>query len=340
MKNIIEFPNQERIEEEACRWILRLDERALTDNEVVELNEWVKQSERHKQVLLDLSASWSDMDLLSVLAVSTQDTVENKRPSQRKLSKTRWYYSAAASVMLFIGAVLSWQSYQAVQYSPEEATLTSEIGQTEQYELADGSQVWLNTQTKVETHYEREARQLTLVEGEAHFAVEKDADRPFEVSAGRYLVRAIGTAFSVRLIDDQVQVVVTEGVVEIIDTLEELNFVPQRLKAGEATVVDPAPMAKAVLTTLAEVDLERKLSWREGRLIFDGEPLQTVVSEVSRYTPINIDIATDALKQKRIGGQFSTGKTEELFEALEHGFGLKVTWLDDVHVKIHEPEKK
>lgn len=335
MKNVIEFPNQELIEKEAFSWVLRIEEHELTPEEITQLQTWASQSGQHKQALIEIARSWSDMDLLSQLTVSPPSEIES---SQSK--KSLWYYPAAACATLFIGILAAWSLNLLPSNELDYTTLTSNIGKTELFALEDGSQVWLNTKTKVETNFAPELRQLTLVEGEAHFEVEKDKDRPFEVTAGRYVVRAIGTAFSVRMQGDQIEVVVSEGIVEILDTQQRGSVTThKRLAAGQATVVDDAPLSKAVLTSLEEVEIERKLSWREGRLIFEGDPLETVVSEVSRYTPINIDIASEALKTKRIGGQFDTGKTEALFEALEHGFGLQVTWIDENHVKIHEKEK-
>ena len=73
----------------------------------------------------------------------------------------------------------------------------------------------LNTNSILEVSYSDETRHLTLSQGEAHFDVAHNPERPFEVYAGKGLVRAIGTAFTVYLRKVDVEVIVTEGTVEI-----------------------------------------------------------------------------------------------------------------------------
>jgi transmembrane sensor len=51
--------------------------------------------------------------------------------------------------------------------------------------------------------------------GEAHFFVEKDPQRPFVVNAAGIDVRAVGTAFNVRIDPAAVEVLVTEGRVRV-----------------------------------------------------------------------------------------------------------------------------
>ncbi|NWO96327.1 FecR domain-containing protein, partial [Escherichia coli] len=72
----------------------------------------------------------------------------------------------------------------------------------------------LNTATQVELDFDREARRVALLNGEAQFDVVKDPARPFIVTAGDVTVRAVGTRFSVwRLGEDRTRVVVAEGIV-------------------------------------------------------------------------------------------------------------------------------
>jgi transmembrane sensor len=82
-------------------------------------------------------------------------------------------------------------------------------------------------------------------------------------------------------------------------------------------------------------ELARKLSWLEGKLVFAGESLDEVVQEVSRHTPIKIEVADPELKTLRIGGQFQAGETEALFDVLESGFGIKITRVNKRHVQLY-----
>ena len=75
----------------------------------------------------------------------------------------------------------------------------------------------LNTATEATVRFDKAYREIELSEGEGLFQVAKDPKRPFIVRAGSVSVRAVGTVFAVRTIDQRVDVTVTEGVVELVE---------------------------------------------------------------------------------------------------------------------------
>src|SRR3546814_6222189 len=77
--------------------------------------------------------------------------------------------------------------------------------------------VSLDAATKVNVRMKEAGRQVELLAGRAKFDVAKDPQRPFTVAAGDKLVVAVGTSFSVELIDGQVRVILYEGQVEVRD---------------------------------------------------------------------------------------------------------------------------
>ena len=81
-------------------------------------------------------------------------------------------------------------------------------------------------------------------------------------------------------------------------------------------------------------ELQNRLSWSSGTLIFSGEPLEEVVKEISRYTTMTIDIADPALNQVRVAGRFPAGKTELALRALETNFGVRIKRLNRHHVVL------
>src|SRR5262249_36863484 len=80
----------------------------------------------------------------------------------------------------------------------------------------DGSTIVLNTDTEIDADLARGTRSIKLIRGEAEFEVAKDSRRPFLVYAGDHLVKAVGTAFTVCLRQKNVEVMVSEGVVELL----------------------------------------------------------------------------------------------------------------------------
>ena len=199
------------------------------------------------------------------------------------------------------------------------------------------------------------------MQGEAHFDVAHNPDRPFEVYAGQGLVRAIGTSFTVHMRKIDVEVIVTEGTVEFDRTdstavakqpKTQINVTaiqgPLNTETGKSATGNSATSASTnpakpslkveagnMLTysandldnikQLVASQIEQQLAWRKGMLMFQGEPLQNVVDEVSRYTDLKIIIPERSAREMKVGGLFKVGDTESLFEALRDGF--------DIHVK-------
>ena len=97
-----------------------------------------------------------------------------------------------------------------------QAQYSSEIGEFREIALPDGSEIGLNTNSRAEVDYKQEARFVRLLEGQAHFDVSHNPDKPFVVYANDIAVRAVGTAFAVYIREDgSVEVTVTDGQVEL-----------------------------------------------------------------------------------------------------------------------------
>ncbi len=175
----------------------------------------------------------------------------------------------------------------------------------------------------------------------------------FSVAERTGVVRAVGTAFSVYVRRDVVDVTVTEGTVELKtaarlsdpkpDEPDQAQKTSQERGAGKQ---DTAPLTTALvragqrakadgaiesIETVEKARLEREQSWRQGILRFSGEPLEKVIEEISRYTSQSIEIEDPAL---RFGGVFKIGETEKMFAALESGFGVKVERVDENLVRL------
>jgi transmembrane sensor len=81
-------------------------------------------------------------------------------------------------------------------------------------------------------------------------------------------------------------------------------------------------------------ELERRQAWRQGFLVFNGEPLSEVIAEVNRYTPMRIEIADPALNTLKVGGRFRVGEFESMFDVLEKSFGVEVAHLGDQRIQL------
>ena len=299
------------IEHDASRWLAARDAGATSPAQTAEFNRWLEADIRHRVAYLRLEANWRRISKLSELRPLDRD-VDPDLLKQRR-SRAPWAFAAAAALLLAIGAGVLWSQKSGWQ------TYETRVGVFSRIVLEDGSVVDLNTNSEVHVRLGAERREVRLTRGEGRFQVAHDTSRPFIVAANQAAVRAVGTAFTVRLRDaSQVEVVVAEGKVAI-----AAPHVPDAppLAAGEAAVVQPGSVS---VTQVSPQALERRLAWTSGRLEFRGEPLAQAVAEFNRYNLRQIRLANPALGTLRVGGNFKATDPESFAAALASAFKLHV----------------
>ncbi len=159
---------------------------------------------------------------------------------------------------------------------------------------------------------------MRLQEGEVHLTVAKDAARPFVVEVGGVVVRAVGTAFNVRLERDQVDVLVTEGRVQV----ESSAGAPVSVAGGERARI--GVNLRPVVSAERPEAIERELAWRAVRLEFEGLPLAAVVTEFNLRNSLQLAIGDAAAGRVKVAGTFQADKPEAFARLLEAGFGIAV----------------
>ncbi len=122
-------------------------------------------------------------------------------------------WSVAAAATLLLAGGIGWHQQFRRNAAPEVYATTADSYQ--RVTLADGSVAELNASSEIKVNYTPADRRVQLVRGEAHFTVAKNKERPFWVQAGTVKVRAVGTAFDVRITEREIDVLVTEGKVTL-----------------------------------------------------------------------------------------------------------------------------
>ena len=375
-ENIVEFPDRKAIEEEAGAWLIKLDgDSAPSAEEFASLREWLERSPVHREQLGSLADFWGKMNVLTELAVplghperrANRSFVESLRHAIPQIGRAGF---VTAVVVIGIGVAATFW-LRPDPFLSSNGLYATAIGQQQSTTLADGSVVLLNTNSQINVKYNNEYRNIRLLQGEVHFTVAKGAARPFRVYAGNGRVQAVGTAFSVYLKDNTIDVTVTEGTVVLAlvnrpvtsrssqlgtllgtdqssgsNAIVDSEFVETlgTIKAGESATLRSFLDADIVSTinaieTVAAQEMAKRLSWREGILTFTGDPLGDVVDEISRYTTVSIEITDPVVKAMRIGGRFPIGETDAMFDALEANFGLRVTRLSHDRVLVSAAEE-
>lgn len=182
-----------------------------------------------------------------------------------------------------------------------------------QLTLTDGTVVQLNTGGELIEQFTSAERRVLLARGEAHFAVTKNPARPFVVvRAGNLDVRAVGTAFNVHLQSAAVDVLVTEGIVQLKSSAEPTPaYAPVArepiplLSPGQRAVVSLAPVSPAtsvVVTTATADEISRTLAWQAPLLRLGGHTLAELAGEFERTSGRRVVLADPDLATLRVGG--------------------------------------
>ena len=329
------------INQQACAWIAKLHGEP-SAKDLQNFRAWMAQSPAHKTEVRQLAKLWGELDVLTELAV-VQEPLSTQSTSARLFDKVaaliklpNWNRPLATMVTATLVAVLALP----IIIDINKTTYSTDIGEQELITLRDGSTVLLNTNSSIRVDYSLETRNISLLSGQAHFEVTKDNTRPFKVYAGKGLVRAVGTAFSVYLQPDIIEVTVTEGTIELSavapapaptnqpeteptapsKTITKLSLVT----AGQNATMDQDTSSIDSIEVIDAPEIVQKLAWHQGLLRFSGDPLEDVVAEISRYTDLSIVILDPEIRDLRIGGFFKVGETEKMFQALETSFGVRV----------------
>jgi transmembrane sensor len=222
---------------------------------------------------------------------------------------------AASLVLVLAGA--GWFSFHHGLSSAQD--YATGIGERQAVRLADGTQIELNTNTRLHADVTENRRIVTLETGEAYFDVVHDARRPFTVNAGNRRITDLGTKFSVFRNGDDVRVVVKEGRVRV-EQLGQPLAAPVLAQAGREVI---GKGSETLLAAKPDGEISNDLSWRRGVLVFNQQNLAEVAEQFNRYNQRHIEVEGSA-REIRIGGSFKADNLDVFVALLHRGFGLSV----------------
>ena len=300
-------------DDDAVRWAVRLDSAPLGREEQAELDAWLMADVRRQGALLRAEAALAYLDRGRALGTPIRIEEANRRTRFGRRNFLIGSGTLAGLCAAGIAGILLW---------PHEPTqeFQTVVGEVRRVPLADGSFASLNTASRVIVAIGDKRRTVRIEQGEIWFQVAHDRDRPFIVEAGDVRVRAVGTAFSVRMRADGVDVLVTEGAVETWVVGRENQRT--RIAAGARSFVTES--APRIEVADAPEAVDRALAWRVGDIALNGEPLSYAVAEINRYNQRQLVIDDPDLGREPLVGYFRTNDPENFARAVASMVGAHV----------------
>jgi transmembrane sensor len=289
--------SRKRVADAALAWWVKCDAGPLSRKDRMELDAWLAADPGHREAFEDAARMFGEVQRLWT--------------GRAGAAPRRPIAIPAAALLAASLAFLVFYEELALRFRADALTAA---GETRVVRLDDGSAAHLSARSALAIHYNAGERRLELLAGEVYFEAAPDAARPFVVVAAGATVTALGTAFDVALRDAaHAEVAVAVHSVAVASD-------------GGRTIVSEGEQARfgagAPTSAPERADLFKIGGWRRGRLIFEDEPLETVLATLSRYR-IGYLVAAPAAKRLRVTGTFETANPAGAIRALETSLGLK-----------------
>jgi ferric-dicitrate binding protein FerR (iron transport regulator) len=250
---------------------------------------------------------------------NTSDDLHSKKPIRIKDILTR------AAAILFI-PLLSVLIYTQFVYKSNETIsdnskssieIESPLGSRTNIELADGTRVWLNNGSKLKypSQFTGKKRVVHLI-GEAFFDVAHNSQKPFIVKTKEIQVTALGTEFNVMAYEG-------EGIVEATLVSGKVK-VEKRLKNGKAKeicIMKPNQIVKLDLKNRVyssnNTNIKKYVSWIDGVLVFDNDPIDEVVRRLSKWYNVEFVIVNPEVRNFVYNATFIDETLPQILELMK-----------------------
>jgi transmembrane sensor len=249
---------------------------------------------------------------------------------QSRSSWKKWVTGIAAMLLLTAGALYFFNTRSTA--TPQTATneVVTKKGSTSRIKLPDGTQVWLNTDSKLTYagDFSGPSREVTL-SGEAYFDVAKDSSHPFIIHTDKINIRVLGTAFNVKnyAADEVVETALIHGRIEVTFTdrpLEKIILKPNeklvvRKDQGATKVVSgqsAAPKVTLNNISLAHDSLVVETAWMSNTIAFTDQSLLDIARMLERKFDITVEFKNEEIKTYSYTGAYQNESLEKILELL------------------------
>lgn len=308
-------PPDRKVFETAASWFVQFQSEPPTQIEHAAWRQWLESDPEHR-------VAWQQMEQLQRSLGSMPQHL-----TRRALSKPQDRRQVLKLLLAVAGTgYVGWNIQQHTALKNVLADYRTPVGRRQHVELADGSQIELNTDTAIDVVFDSQQRLIRLRDGEILVRTGKLGDtRPFYVETLQGRVQALGTRFSVRQLQNTTRVGVLEDKVNIVPSASD--GIPRLLSAGQGVDFDThgvSPNRTYPQTATA---------WVDGQLIVLNETLSNVINELARYRPGVVQCDEQAAKL-RVSGSFRLDATDAVLANLQASLPIQVRYFTRYWVSV------
>lgn len=294
----------------------------LPDKDRTMIDNWRAESTENEVFFQESRKAWEALPLLHEMEqFNSFEALKkiNTRIPNPKTGKWWTYIQRVAAIMLLpllvYSGYISIHNNSLIRQHKEHVvmqTISSRQGMVSRFELADGTKVWLNSNSTLQfpTFFTGNLREVKL-NGEAYFEVTKNEKQPFLVKAKDLSIEVLGTSFNVQSYDDDnlSEVVLVEGKVNLSLITGQVKKIFGTLHPGQRAIYKEDLQS----VEAEEVEVVKYIAWREGNLIFRDDKMEDVVKRLSRWFNVEIVISDPEIKSYAYKATF---RNENLIQVL------------------------
>lgn len=269
------------------------------------LYDWLNENPDNRKLL------FNEKDLYGVSKIGSKELKEieiqqwmelQERISTRKLrtSGITEFLKIAAVILIALGT--GWMGhflYSSGTFSNKQVEMKhvkATKGQVKEIFLADGTHVWLNSDSKLSfpSSFSDDNRKVELC-GEAFFKVTANEESPFLVKTKNHTVKVTGTQFNICEYSESkiIETTLVKGKVKIISG----NIIKDLLPGQQSSF-----NTETAKIRISKADFDIYTSWKDGRYEFKNTPIEKVFRIMERWWDVKISYPEAKLKSERISG--------------------------------------
>ncbi len=327
--------SEQELLEQAAHWFIAQQENPNCSNQQQALKRWLISSVHQAawQKICQVDAFFSPINQQMPSSLATKTLLTSSSNANRNINRRG---AMKGLFSLAIAGVLTWQAYPWVnkRWQYVQADYNTAIGEMNDFLLADGSQLWLNTDSAVNAAFSNTTRQLTLLQGEIAIttansfavtghAVNNHAVNRYVKDQRRFIVNtqseqrpviieALGTQFTVRKTAQQITVNVQSGQVA-------LSTGNQRYLINQGQQLSYHHQTGGTLSALNKTVND----WQQGKFRAYSLPLADLCQELARYSHTLITLDDD-IRQLKVVGTFPIVDIEQSMQLLAASLPIKL----------------
>lgn len=302
-----------------------LDEKNCSIQELTELKRWLSDPKTQAEVGNWLAENWgtsAEIDsttLIETVFTQIQD-YQKEHHIKSRFSATRilkFYQKIAAFLLIpIIGLGILYWVNQSNQQSDQYTETIAPRGQKSQIVLADGTKVWLNSDTKIRYpgNFSKNQRDVYL-DGEAFFEISKNEHQPFVVHTSGVNIKVLGTKFNVKAYSDenQIETSLFEGRVILLMTNPSDETIEKEVKPGQSFVYSKTDR-QLVLNRFPQDEIN---GWKKNQLIFKDDTFGNLVRKIERWYDVKVMYDEKQFNDRRLTVELYEGeRLDRLMEIL------------------------